>query len=255
MSPSEINQFLASRGLRVRVRDDEPSTASDARVAFPDAVRTALGLMHSAILSGESWSVELAEAYENAVSALRPPTSETPPDAKAEAMRGWAVPPNLHPATPWLSLSVALAILNGTHPALASAESATSETPPARDARLRDARDAMVTEIREATQILSDAYQANPAEAKRWRAAVDRIHLAVAAFAIAADAPHATSETPDPLPLDVGLLSEALARTFKVMLEGRPNVTAGPPDETVDRAWANVLAAEYAHLAAARGSE
>jgi hypothetical protein len=65
----------------------------------------------------------------------------------------------------------------------------------------------------------------------------------------------ATSETPDPLPLDVELLSEALARTFKVMLADRPNVTAGPPDETVDRAWASVLAGEYALLAAARGPE
>ena len=37
---------------------------------------------------------------------------------KAEVMRAWAAPPNLQPATPWLSLSVALAILNGAHPAL-----------------------------------------------------------------------------------------------------------------------------------------
>jgi hypothetical protein len=40
-------------------------------------------------------------------------------DAKAAVMKGWAAPSALRPATPWLSLSVALAILKGTHPALA----------------------------------------------------------------------------------------------------------------------------------------
>lgn len=41
-------------------------------------------------------------------------------DAKADVMEGWAVDPTLKPASPWLSLSVALAILRRTHPALAS---------------------------------------------------------------------------------------------------------------------------------------
>jgi hypothetical protein len=61
--------------------DDKPNPWVDPRdyqaagegeqVPFPDAVRTALGLMRSAILSGEQWSVELAAAYEDAVAGLR----------------------------------------------------------------------------------------------------------------------------------------------------------------------------------------
>jgi hypothetical protein len=47
----------------------------------------------------------------------------------------------------------------------------------------RQARDRMVDEVREATRTLSDAYHADPAQARRWAQAVDRIHLAVAEYA------------------------------------------------------------------------
>lgn len=41
---------------------------------------------------------------------------------QAAVMNGWAADPQFHPATRWLSLPVALAILNGTHPALRTDE-------------------------------------------------------------------------------------------------------------------------------------
>jgi hypothetical protein len=54
---------------------------------------------------------------------------------------------------------------------------------------LREARDRMVDEVREGTRTLADAHWPDVATADRMRKAIDRIHLAVAAFANEMDAP------------------------------------------------------------------
>jgi hypothetical protein len=86
MSPSEVNRFLASRGLSLRVRDDEPPTAPDASLRDA-ALRKAAQKVIDFINGGgvvDLWPN--ASGLNELRAALRPPTSETPPRLRADTV-------------------------------------------------------------------------------------------------------------------------------------------------------------------------